>query len=156
MRDLPIPNALIRCLGGQLIALFALGNYARSFGPGQKDEYISLFRRYATLVYQNALSEYSGQNLYVVNSVDRSDRDIIVNSKVEGAQPGQQYADLIVHWRVYRNGEGEQKIVDAGANDIWLAIEQRSQFTSIVGTNGGGEAGIAALMAEIRRQLGDE
>lgn len=134
-------------------AMFTLGQYARRITNAQKDAFLPLFREYATLVYQDALSEYSGQALVVTGSVDRSARDIIVISKVKGAEPGDRFADLVVQWRVYRNRDGVMKIVDAGAADIWLAIEQRSQFTSIIANNGGGEQGMDALLRELRNRV---
>jgi phospholipid transport system substrate-binding protein len=136
------------------VGLFALGQYARKITPEQKEIYLPLFKKYATQIYQNSLSEYSGQKLSVTGSVDRSERDIIVNSKVVGASPGDSLADLVVHWRVYRDRDGALTIIDAGANEVWLAIEQRSQFTSIISNNGGGEAGIDALIAELQEQTG--
>lgn len=137
------------------VGLFTLGQYARQMSEAQKEEYFPLFKQYATLVYQNSLSNYSGQKLAVTGSVDRSERDIIVNSKIIDARPGDSFADLVVHWRVYRNRDGEMSVVDAGADNVWLAIEQRSQFTSVIANNGGGAQGIDALIAELREQVGE-
>lgn len=135
-------------------ALFTIGQYARQISPEQKETFISLFRDYAKLIYQDALSNYSGQTLAVTGSVDRSERDIIVNSGIVNAAAGDPFANINVHWRVYRSRAGELSIVDAGADNIWLAIEQRSQFTSIIANNGGGSTGIDALIAQLRSQLG--
>ena len=44
---------------------------------------------------------------------------------------------------------------DAGADNIWLGIEQRSQFESIIANNGGGVAGIDALIAELKAKTGN-
>jgi phospholipid transport system substrate-binding protein len=136
------------------VARFALGQYARIATDQQMAEYLPLFRRYATDVYQSTLDEYSGQKLVVDGSVDRSPRDIIVNSKVVGAKPGDQFADLVVHWRVYRKNPGEEKVVDAGAQGVWLAIEQQSQFKSVIANNGGGVAGVDALIADLKSKVG--
>lgn len=136
------------------IGLFTLGQYARHMTDAQKQEYFPLFRDYATLIYQDALSVYSGQKLKVTGSVDRSERDIIVNSKIADPAPGDQLANVVIHWRVYRSRDGEMTVVDAGADNVWLAIEQRSQFTSVIANNGGGVKGIDALIAELRKQTG--
>ena len=137
------------------VGLFTLGQYARRMTPEQREEYLPLFKKFATQIYQNALSNYSGQTLAVQGSVDRSERDIIVNCKIVDAQPGDQFADITVHWRVYRNRDGEMAVVDAGADNVWMAIEQRSQFTSIIANNGGGTQGIDALLAQLREQVGE-
>ena len=44
-------------------------------------------------------------------------------------------------------------IFDAGANEIWLAIEQQEQFTSIIANNGGGVKGIDALIEDMKARL---
>ena len=135
------------------VGRFTLGQYARQMTDAQKEAYYPLFKQYATLVYQKTLSDYSGQKLVVTGSIDRSERDIIVNAKIADARPGDQFADLDIHWRVYRSRDGEMSVVDAGANNVWLAIEQRSQFTSIIANNGGGAAGIDALIDQLRNQV---
>ena len=136
------------------VARFALGQYARQATPEQMAVYTPLFRRYATNVYQSTLANYSGQKLAVTGSIDRNERDFIVNSKVVDAKPGDQYANLVVSWRVYRTPEGVQKIVDAGAEGVWLAIEQQSTFKSIIANNGGGAKGIDALIADLKTKVG--
>lgn len=138
------------------VGMFVLGQYARQISDAQKEEYFPLFREYATRVYQGVLSEYSGQQLEVVDSVDRSPRDIIVNTRVANAAPGDRYADMVIHWRVYRDSEGRMSIFDAGADGVWLAIEQQSQFKSVIANNGGGSGGINALIADLRAQLAAE
>lgn len=136
------------------VARFALGQYVRQASDAQLAEYLPLFRKYATSVYQSTLDPYSGEALEVTGSIDRSDRDFVVNSKVVGAKPGSQYADLIVHWRVYRAADGAQTIVDAGASGVWLAIEQQSTFKSVIANNGGGAGGIDALIRDMKAKVG--
>ena len=136
------------------VAKFALGQYVRQASDEQMAAYLPLFRKYATSVYQSTLDPYTGEALEVTGSVDRTARDIIVNSKVVGARPGSQYADLVVHWRVYRAADGKQSVVDAGASGVWLAIEQQATFKSVIANNGGGAAGIDALIADLKEKVG--
>jgi phospholipid transport system substrate-binding protein len=137
------------------VSRFVLGQFARRLTDEQKAAYDPLFRQYATQVYQNVLSEYSGQRLAVSGSIDRSERDIIVNSKVVNPVPGDGLADVVFHWRVYRSRDGELSIVDAGADNVWLALEQRSTFTSIISNNGGPPAGVDALIADLKEKTGE-
>ncbi|MBB5520160.1 MlaC/ttg2D family ABC transporter substrate-binding protein [Amphiplicatus metriothermophilus] len=136
------------------VGLFALGQYARVITDEQKAAYLPLFRKYATTIYHDLLEDYSGQRLAVTGSIDRTARDIIVNSQAVDARPGDPLAGVVIHWRVYRDREGRQAIVDAGADGVWLAIEQQSQFKSVIANNGGGTTGIDALIAELRKQTG--
>lgn len=135
------------------IGRFVLGQYARQMTEAQEAEYFPLFGRYAKAIYRNTLSDYAGGTIVVTGSVDRSERDIIVNSKLENPEPGSAYANTVIHWRVYRDRDGAMSVVDAGADNVWLAIEQRSQFGSIISNNGGGEKGIDALIAELKTRV---
>lgn len=148
-----IENLVDKYVDMKRVSLFVLGQYARQITDEQKQEYFPLFRRYATLIYQEALEDYSGQRLEVVDSVDRSPRDIIVNTRVVGAKPGDKFADTVVHWRIYRSGDDKMSVFDAGANGVWLAIEQQSQFKSVIANNGGGARGIDALIADLKHRL---
>jgi ABC-type transporter MlaC component len=120
----------------------------------QKSLYQPLFRRYATTVYQEALAQYSGQRLAVTGSVDRTPNDIIVSSKIADAKPGEPFAQTEFTWRVYRDKSGALSVVDAGADGVWLAIEQQSQFKSVIANNGGGKDGLDALIADLKVKVG--
>jgi phospholipid transport system substrate-binding protein len=135
------------------IGRFVLGQYARQMTEAQEAEYYPLFERYAKMIYRKTLADYAGGKIVVTGSVDRSERDIIVNSKLANPEPGSAFANTVIHWRVYRDRDGGQTVVDAGADNVWLAIEQRSQFSSIIANNGGGEKGVAALIAELRTRV---
>ena len=137
------------------VSMFVLGQYARQMTDEQKDVYLPLFKKYATQVYQTTLEDYSGQRLEVTGSVDRSPRDSIVNTRVIGQKPGDPYADVVVHWRVYKDKDGAMAIVDAGADQVWLAIEQQAEFKSVIANNGGGAKGLDALIAELKKRVGD-
>ena len=135
------------------VGRFVLGRAARQMTDEQAAEYYPLFKEYAKTVYRNTLENYAGQSIIVTGSVDRAAYDIIVNSKIANPEPGDAFADAVIHWRIYRNKEGEMSLFDAGANEIWLAIEQQEQFTSIIANNGGGTRGIDALIAEMKARL---
>ncbi len=158
--DAAARNAGIDALVAQYVdldrtSMFVLGQYARIMTPAQKAEYKPLFRAYATRVYRKTLEGYKGESLAVTGSTERSPKDIIVNSKVVGAAANSAYANSVVMWRVYRSGDGKMAIFDAGADNIWLAIEQQSQFKSVIANNGGGTKGIDALIADLKRRLAE-
>lgn len=135
------------------VGRFVLGKYARLMTEEQAAEYYPLFQDYAKMVYRNTMENYAGQQLIVTGSVDRAAYDIIVNSKVANPAPGDEFANAVIHWRIYRDKDGNMSIFDAGANEIWLAIEQQEQFTSIIANNGGRGAGIDALIADMKARL---
>lgn len=137
----------------QRIARFTLGQYARQITDDQKKIFYPLFSEYTTFIYRKFLTDYSGQKFYVTGSVDRSPSDIIVNTGALDPAPGSRYDNFVVHWRVYRDKSGEMHIVDAGVQNIWLSIEQRIQFTSVISSNGGGARGIDALITQLQNEL---
>lgn len=137
------------------IGYFVLGKSARQITSEQKEEYFPLFEDYARSIYQEALTRYSGERLAVTGSVDRSEKNIFVQSKVANAKPGDEYADTLIEWWVHVNNDGEMRIVDAGADGIFLSIEQQETFTSIIADNGGPPAGIDALIENIREKVDD-
>ncbi len=153
-RDAAVETLVDKYVDMERVAKFALGQYVRQASPEQMGVYVPLFRKYATSVYQSTLENYSGQKLAVTDSIGRNERDFIVNSKVTGAKPGEAFADLVVTWRVYRKTDGAQAIVDAGAEGVWLAIEQQSQFKSVIANNGGGAEGIDELIADLKAKTG--
>lgn len=155
-RDAGIERLVDKYVDMKRVSMFVLGQYARQINDAQKSVYQPLFRRYATTVYQEALADYSGQRLAVTGSVARTPNDIIVASKIVDAKPGDPFAQTEFTWRVYRGRDGRLAVVDAGADGVWLAIEQQSQFKSVIANNGGGAAGIDALIADLKIKVGNQ
>lgn len=155
-RDAGVERLVDAYVDMKRVAMFVLGQYARQITDEQKALYFPLFRRYSTTIYQEALAEYSGQRLEVTGSVDRAANDIVVSSKIADAKPGDQLAELTFTWRVYRSADGKMAVVDSGADGVWLAIEQQSQFKSVIANNGGGNAGIDALIADLKVKVGNQ
>ena len=127
------------------VAKFVIGKYSKRFTPEEMELYLTTFRNYALVVYEFYFNEYRGQDVKVTGSKDRNARDSIVDTEIVRAD-GQE---LEVRWRVLNRG-GEYQVVDvalnAEGNLIWLAIEQRAQFLSILDQNDGS---VDALIAKI-------
>ncbi|MEM8937054.1 MAG: ABC transporter substrate-binding protein [Pseudomonadota bacterium] len=139
-------------------AHFSLGQYARQLREDQRETYYTVFAEYVTPIYQNLLSDYAGRTLYVTGSQTLSARDIIVNCQIENPAADDPLKDAVVHWRLYRSRDGSLSLFDAGVTtpslELWLAASQfQSQFKSIVANNGGGAAGIDALIAELQAEV---
>jgi len=83
---------------------------------------------------------FTGADVTVVGSRDRSARDTIVTVQV--TLPGE--APETVRWRLLDRG-GAWKVVDVQVQGLWLAIEQRAQVAAILDRSGGIDAAIARL-----------
>ena len=127
------------------VAKFVIGKYSKRFTPEEMDLYLTSFRAYALAVYEYYFNEFRGRDVKVTGSTERTSRDAIVDTDIVRAD-GQE---LEVRWRVLNRG-GKYQVVDValedGGNVIWLAIEQRAQFLSILDKNAGS---VDALVTKI-------
>jgi phospholipid transport system substrate-binding protein len=118
------------------IAVFTLGNYRRSMSQADQDAFTAAFQNYAVSVYQSYFAKYAGQTLKVTGSQERAPGDFIVQTLLidPNDHSGQQPAE--VDFRV-RTDAGKPVVTDFAYAGIWLAIEERDQFTAFLGQNGG-------------------
>jgi phospholipid transport system substrate-binding protein len=118
------------------VSNFVIGKYSRRFTDAELTKYRKSFRAYALAVYEYQLDAYRGESVTVKNSVDRSETDSIVNTVIKRVDG----KDMDVRWRV-QGKEGSYQVVDVAlnldGNLIWLAIEQRAQFISLLDNNNG-------------------
>ena len=118
------------------IANFTLGQYRHGATQQDQDAFAAAFQNYAIAVYQSYFSKYSGQTLRVTGSQDRAPGDTIVATRMidPNDQSGQQ--PLEVDFRVLTDN-GRFVVIDFSVAGIWLAIEERDQFSSFLGQNNG-------------------
>lgn len=134
------------------VANFAIGKYAKRFKQdGTLEQYQEAFKGYALAVYEYYFNEYQGKEITVTGSTDRNARDSIVDTDVLRGD-GQI---LPVRWRVLNRG-GKYQVVDIAlteqGNVIWLGIEQRAQFLSLLDKSNGS---VDALITKINGMTGD-
>jgi phospholipid transport system substrate-binding protein len=118
------------------IGVFTLGQYANSATPAEIDAFVNAFNEYAVAVYEWRLSKYRGTTLKVVGSRDTAPDDSVVNTIV--VNPAAPNAPPIrAAFRVRNDAGGKPIITDMQVEGIWLAINQRSDFTAFLQQNGG-------------------
>ncbi|HEY4275339.1 MAG TPA: ABC transporter substrate-binding protein, partial [Rhizomicrobium sp.] len=118
------------------IANFTLGQYRRSASPGDVAAFESAFQNYAVAVYQSYFAKYAGQSLKVTGSQQRSSDDFIVATQLIDPSDKSGQQPLEVDFRV-RTDSGKPVVVDFSVAGIWLALEERDQFTAFLGQNNG-------------------
>ncbi len=113
------------------IALFTLGPARRTAPQADQDAFVAAFHDYAEAVYESRLQQYSGQTLKVTGSTERAPNDFVVETLMVDpkAKSGQQPVE--VDFRVVNDG-GKYQVIDASVVGVWLAIEQRDQFTAFL------------------------
>jgi phospholipid transport system substrate-binding protein len=118
------------------IANFTLGQYKHSASPAEQDQFAAAFQNYATAVYQSYFAKYSGQSLKVTGSQVRAPGDTIVQTQLIDPNDHSGNQPLEVDFRV-AGTDGKFVVIDFSVAGIWLAIEERDQFSSFLGQNGG-------------------
>lgn len=133
------------------IATFTLGPYVNRAPPAEIDDFVEAFTEYAVTVYEDRLSRYTGQTMVVSGSDDRAEDDSIVTAVVSMANneidPNRQMIN--VGFRVREDVNGNPIVIDMQVEGVWLAVNQRADFTSYLQQNNGS---VPALAASLRRQ----
>ena len=130
-------------------ALFALGNYRRGANDADVEAYIKAFTEFATAVYESRLDQYKGQTLKVTGSIDNKPGDTTVNMVV--VDPAAR-EPLRVAFRLLGGG-GNYRFVDIQVAGIWLSVEQRDQFASVLSQNRGDIASLTASLKDRTSRL---
>ncbi len=130
------------------VARFVLGKYARGADPEKMTEFTTVFREYASGVYEKQLGNFGGETLKVKGSKDRKPGDSVVASVISG---GQLDKPLDVNWRI-RTRNGKKTVLDVQIFGIWLALQQRNEITAVIANNGGKiDAAIKVLKDKIAK-----
>jgi phospholipid transport system substrate-binding protein len=128
------------------IAKFTLGQYRRTATPQDQDAFAAAFQSYAIAVYQSYFTKYSGQTLRVTGSQERAPGDTIVTTQLIDPNDRSGQQPLEVDFRVVSDG-GKFVVIDFSVAGIWLAIEERDQFSAFLGQNNGS---IPTLISHLR------
>lgn len=134
------------------IADFTLGQYRRTASPQDLAAFENAFQNYAVAVYQSYFSKYAGQSLKVTGSQARSQDDFIVATQLIDPSDKSGQQPLEVDFRV-RTDSGKPVVVDFSVAGIWLALEERDQFTAFLGQNNGNINTLIAHLSDLAKQF---
>lgn len=135
------------------VSAFALGPYAAKASQADRDAFAVAFQRYAIAVYRFYLGKYAGQTLQVTGSRQNAPADDVVMTTL--IDPADRAArPLEVDFRVRSDGP-KPVIVDFSVAGMWLAPEERDQFTAFLNQNGGSIPALIAHLDALRAKLGD-
>lgn len=109
------------------VARFTLGKHAKRISEEDSARFTAAFRKFIGSTFDKHNADFTNAEVKVIGSVDRSDRDSIVETRVK--PPGKD--EMTVRWRVMER-DGEWRVVDVEVLGLWLAIEQRAQIAAIL------------------------
>jgi phospholipid transport system substrate-binding protein len=135
------------------IALFTLGATRRTASPADVDTFVNAFREYAISVYESRLTQYSGQTLKVIGSTQIPSGDSIVSTVlVDPSAKSQGQQPIQVDFRVTQDG-GKLVVIDVSIAGVWLAIEERDQFSAFLEQNNDNVGALATHLNELTRGI---
>jgi phospholipid transport system substrate-binding protein len=136
------------------IALFTLGPARRTATPAQIDAFVDAFRNYAVAVYESRLKAYAGQTLRVTGSTAHGPNDYIVTTTLVDptGRTEAQGEPIEVDFRV-DSSNGRFVVIDASIVGVWLALEERDQFTAFLEENNGNLDGLTTHLNMLTNRL---
>ena len=128
------------------IAAFTLGKYRRQLSPAELKEFQSLFESMITKVYANRLGTYDDQQIIVLGS-EKKKKDYLVETELrfkDGSDP------IAIVWRLRQEKDDRITLFDLRVLGIWMALEQRETFLSILKNN---NEDFDVLLDNLRQQI---
>jgi phospholipid transport system substrate-binding protein len=136
----------------QRTALFTLGAARRTASAAEVNAFVDAFRDYAIAVYQARLSTYSGQSLKVTGSTERAPGDYVVTTVLVDPNHASDQDPIQVDFRV-DSKHGKFVVLDASVVGVWLAIEERDQFTAFLAQNNNSVPKLTHHLRELTAKL---
>ena len=136
------------------IALFTLGAARRTATPAQIDAFVDAFRNYAVAVYESRLKAYAGQTLRTTGATTHGPNDFIVTTVLVDptGKTEAQGEPIEVDFRV-DSTNGRFVVIDASIAGVWLALEERDQFTAFLEENNGNLDGLTTHLNMLTNRL---
>jgi phospholipid transport system substrate-binding protein len=137
------------------VAVFTLGQYARSASAVEVDDFAHAFADFVAAVLQHDLAGNPGEALTVTGSVVHAPDDVIVNAKLTGSSRSNgQPIDM--GFRIRKAANGKDTIVDLQVQGVSMAITQRSDFTAWLQQHHGDVAGLSKELRTRARRFRNE
>jgi len=128
------------------ISEYTLGQYRRTATPADISAYNDAFKDYALAVYQVYFNKFSGQTLQLTGSYALAADESVVKTIMVDPTKSNDPKPLRVDFRVAPS-HGHLAVVDFSVEGVWLRETERSDFTSVLGQNGGN---VGALTSTLR------
>lgn len=133
------------------VAMFALGPYAHGASDQQINGFVNAFADYLMNMLQfNSDQSSAGPRISVTGSTERGTDDVLVSARVAGADGGSAAGVPALTFRVRKNAEGHDMIVDILLGGVSVAVTQHDELANYLQQHGGN---IDQLSAELERRV---
>ena len=122
------------------------GRHWRSASEDQREKYLTLFEELMVATYAHRFQNYAGEKLIVTGTRVIDAGQTLVQTTLMRPNADKP---LRVDWRV-RETEGAHRVIDIMVEGLSMAQSQRSEFSSLLRSNGGD---IDGLMNELEMRL---
>jgi phospholipid transport system substrate-binding protein len=140
---------IIPLVDARKTALFTLGVYRRGAPDSVIEPFVAAFTDYSTAIYETRLDEYKNATVKVTGSIDNKPNDVTVDALAEAPnfrEPVRLAFRLL-------GSNGNYKIVDVQVAGIWLSVEQRDQFASMLANNNGDIPALTSSLIDRTAQM---
>ena len=119
------------------IGRFTLGRYVRIATTKEKEEFLTLFKKFVVQAYVNRFKDLSGKTFRVLDARELSATNSLVLSelRVKGKPT------IKVNWRVITT-DATHKIVDVMIEGISMSVTLRDEFVAVIRKNRGKVGGL--------------
>jgi phospholipid transport system substrate-binding protein len=116
------------------IGRFVIGRYWRAASEADQKAFLAVFEDAMVQRFLPLLAEYSSERFQIgtVTPVSGNEREAMIDSRIDRTE-GEPYR---VSWRV-RENNGDFKILDIVGEGVSMAITLRSEYGSVLKSNGG-------------------
>lgn len=116
------------------ISRFVLGRYWQRADESARSEFVSAFEGYITQRFTPVFAEYQGQRIEIDASISSQKSGDI--SSVASKILRDEKEPISITWRLQKRGDA-YRIIDVVAAGVSMAITLRSEFASMLKSNGG-------------------
>lgn len=130
----------------RMVTRMTIGPRWRQATPEQREELQKLFEQLLIRVYSGGLKQITDNVCELRPSRNRlvSD-DMVVRTLLKSPS---QPKPIAMDYRIYKNKEGQWKIIDMNVEGIWMVENYHAQFASVLN-----EGGVEGLIKELRSKV---
>lgn len=115
------------------VGRFVMGRYWRDASEAQKSRYLKEYQKFLILNYTSRFADYTGGNFKVSSTEDQGDDEYKVSMEMSSGKANEE--PVYVDYRVRKEGSNF-RIFDVIVEGVSLIATQRSEFGSVLSTNG--------------------